>query len=106
MAGLIKSQILKHLSKFTKNLSSDKINVSTFKGEGELSNLELNEDILTQLLELPTWLRITKAVCNRVAVKIQWTKLKSQPICLYLDEIIIETETCEQPRTPSSSEIG
>ncbi|KAH9519137.1 UHRF1-binding protein 1, partial [Bulinus truncatus] len=102
MASLLKNQILKHLSKFTKNLSADKINLSTLKGEGELSNLELNEDILTQLLELPTWLRITKAVCNRVSVKIQWTKLKSQPICLYLDEIIIETETCEKPRPPNS----
>ncbi|KAK3796295.1 hypothetical protein RRG08_041609 [Elysia crispata] len=70
MAALLKNQILKHLSKFAKNLSSDKINLSTLKGEGEMSNLELNEDILTQLLELPTWLRITKAVCNRVAVKV------------------------------------
>ncbi|CAL1533724.1 unnamed protein product, partial [Lymnaea stagnalis] len=102
MAVLLKNQILKHLSKFTKNLSGDKINLSTLKGEGELSNLELNEDILTQLLELPTWLRITKAVCNHVRVKIQWTKLKSQPIRLYLDEVIVETETCEQPRPPNN----
>ncbi|XP_059172089.1 bridge-like lipid transfer protein family member 3B isoform X2 [Physella acuta] len=102
MAALLKNQILKHLSKFTKNLSADKINLSTLKGEGELSNLELNEDILTQLLELPTWLRITKAVCNKVSVKIQWTSLKSQPIRLYLDEVIVETETCEQPRAPNN----
>ncbi|XP_055899338.1 bridge-like lipid transfer protein family member 3A isoform X3 [Biomphalaria glabrata] len=102
MASLLKNQILKHLSKFTKNLSADKINLSTLRGEGDLSNLELNEDILTQLLELPTWLRITKAVCSRVSVKIQWTKLKSQPICLYLDEVILEAETCEQPRPPNT----
>ncbi|KAK6972753.1 UHRF1-binding protein 1, partial [Biomphalaria glabrata] len=33
---------------------------------------------------------------------IQWTKLKSQPICLYLDEVILEAETCEQPRPPNT----
>ncbi|KAK6191468.1 hypothetical protein SNE40_003151 [Patella caerulea] len=101
MASLLKNQILKHLSKFTKNLSPDKINLSTLKGEGELSNLELDENVLTELLDLPTWLNIKKASCNRVSIKIQWTKLKSQPILLCLDEVIIETETCETPRPPS-----
>ncbi|KAK7486402.1 hypothetical protein BaRGS_00022326, partial [Batillaria attramentaria] len=103
MSSLLKNQILKHLSKFTKNLSSDRLNVSAIKGEGELSNLELDEEVLTDLLELPTWLKITRASCNRVAIKIQWTKLKSQPICLYLDEVVVEMETCETPRPPSSS---
>lgn len=68
--------------RFTKNLSADKINLSTFKGEGELSNLELDEDVLTELLELPSWLRLTNAWCNRVSFRIQWTKLKSVPIFL------------------------
>jgi hypothetical protein len=68
--------------RFTKNLSADKINLSTFKGEGELSNLELDEDVLTELLELPSWLRLTSAWCNRVSFRIQWTKLKSVPIFL------------------------
>lgn len=68
--------------RFAKNLNADKINISTLKGEGELSNLELNEEILMQLLDLPSWLILTKAVCNKINVKIQWTKLKSQPICL------------------------
>lgn len=68
--------------RFTKNLSADKINLSTFKGEGELSNLELDETVLTELLELPSWLRLTSAWCNRVSFRIQWTKLKSVPIFL------------------------
>ncbi|KAL8579231.1 hypothetical protein ACOMHN_010815 [Nucella lapillus] len=102
MTSLLKNQILKHLSKFTKNLSSDRLNVSAIKGEGELSNLELDEDVLTDLLELPTWLKIAQVTCNRVAIKIQWTKLKSQPICLYLDEVVVEMETCETPRPPTT----
>lgn len=70
------------IHRFTKNLSADKINLSTFKGEGELSNFELNEVVLTDLLELPSWLRLRKAWCNKVLFRIQWTKLKSVPIQL------------------------
>ena len=57
MAALIKNQILKHLSKFVVNLSPSQINLSTLKGEGELTGLELNCVVLTQLLELPVWVR-------------------------------------------------
>lgn len=66
--------------RFTKNLSPDKINLSTFKGEGELNFLELDEIVLTELLELPSWARLTSAWCNKVSFRIQWTKLKSVPI--------------------------
>ena len=73
--------------RFAKNLSHDQIQLSTLKGEGELKNLELNDEVLTELLELPSWLKLSKATCNRVAVRIQWTKLKSVPIHLSLDEV-------------------
>ncbi|XP_066140854.1 bridge-like lipid transfer protein family member 3B isoform X1 [Euwallacea fornicatus] len=102
MVSIIKNQLLKHLSRFTKNLSADKINLSTFKGEGELTNLELNEDVITDLLELPCWLRLTKAWCNKVTFRITWTKLKNVPICLSLDEVDINVETCEELRNMSN----
>ncbi|XP_031847067.1 bridge-like lipid transfer protein family member 3B isoform X3 [Nomia melanderi] len=104
MVSLIKKQLLKHLSRFTKNLSADKINLSALKGEGELSNLELDETVLTDLLELPSWLRLTNAWCNKVSFRIQWTKLRSVPIYLRLDEVHIEVETCEDLRDLSSSQ--
>jgi len=57
--------------RFAKNLSPDKINISTLKGEGELTNLELDENVLMDLLELPTWMKLTKAVCNKVNLKVR-----------------------------------
>ncbi|XP_069133817.1 bridge-like lipid transfer protein family member 3B [Argopecten irradians] len=102
MASILKNQILKHLSKFTKNLSPDKINLSTLRGEGELSNLELDENILMDLMDLPTWMKLSKAVCNKLTIKIMWTKLKSQPISIFLDEVILEMETCDDPRPPNN----
>ncbi|KAK3923200.1 UHRF1-binding protein 1-like [Frankliniella fusca] len=101
MVSIIKNQLLKHLSRYTKNLREDQINLSAFKGEGDLANLELDELVLTDLLELPSWLRLTSARCNRVNFRIQWTKLKSVPIFLTLDEVQIEVETCEDLRSMS-----
>ena len=98
MAGLIKGQILKHLSKFVLNLNPNQISLSTLKGEGELSNLELNCAVLTELLELPVWVRLVQASCNRAAIRIQWTKLKTVPIQLNLDEIRVKIETCDEFR--------
>jgi len=98
MAGLIKGQILKHLSKFVLNLNPNQISLSALKGEGELLNLELNCAVLTELLELPVWVRLVEATCNRAAIRIQWTKLKTVPIQLSLDEIRVKIETCEDLR--------
>ncbi|XP_033845315.1 UHRF1-binding protein 1-like isoform X3 [Periophthalmus magnuspinnatus] len=101
MAGLIKKQILKHLSRFAKNLSPDKINLSTLKGEGQLTNLELDEEVLQSLLDLPTWLAINHVGCNKAAIRIPWTKLKTHPICLTLDKVVMEMSTCDEPRPPN-----
>ncbi|KAJ8381641.1 hypothetical protein SKAU_G00024190 [Synaphobranchus kaupii] len=101
MAGLIKKQILKHLSRFAKNLSPDKINLSTLKGEGQLTNLELDEEVLQSMLDLPTWLAINKVGCNKASIRIPWTKLKTQPISLSLDKVVMEMSTCDEPRPPN-----
>lgn len=77
-----KAIIIFVFQRFVKNLSPDKINLSTLRGEGELSNLELDEKVLTSLLELPNWLTLDRAWCNRVSIRIPWTKLKSVPIYL------------------------
>ncbi|XP_072279045.1 bridge-like lipid transfer protein family member 3A isoform X2 [Pyxicephalus adspersus] len=53
------------------------------------------------MLDLPTWLAITRVYCNRAAIRIQWTKLKTHPICLMLDKVEIEMKTCEEPRPPN-----
>ncbi|XP_038052291.1 UHRF1-binding protein 1-like isoform X2 [Patiria miniata] len=98
MASIIKGQIIKHLSKFAKNLSQDRIRLSTLKGEGNLSDLELDEDALMEVLEFPSWLVLNKAVCNKLSVKIPWTKLKTHPICIYLDQVELEMATCRTLR--------
>ncbi|XP_072945502.1 bridge-like lipid transfer protein family member 3B [Epargyreus clarus] len=98
MVTIIKNQLLKHLSRFTKNLSPEQISLSALRGAGELQDLTLDEDLLTDLLELPGWVRLTSAKCNRASFRIQWTKLKTVPIMLNLDEVHIALEVCMEPR--------
>nr|XP_009675907.1 PREDICTED: UHRF1-binding protein 1-like [Struthio camelus australis] len=86
---------------FTKNLSPDKINLSTLKGEGQLTNLELDQEVLQNMLDLPTWLAINKVFCNKASIRIPWTKLKTHPISLSLDKVVMEMSTCEEPRAPN-----
>uniref|UniRef100_A0A8C7U667 Bridge-like lipid transfer protein family member 3A n=1 Tax=Oncorhynchus mykiss TaxID=8022 RepID=A0A8C7U667_ONCMY len=101
LCHLSDSNIITKSMGFTKNLSPDKINLSTLKGEGQLSNLELDEEVLQNMLDLPTWLAVTRVYCNKAAIRIQWTKLKTSPICLFLDKVEVEMRTCEEPRAPN-----
>ncbi|XP_018416102.1 PREDICTED: UHRF1-binding protein 1 [Nanorana parkeri] len=95
------SHLRRHIARFAKNLSPEQINLSTLRGEGQLTDLELDEEALQNMLDLPTWLAITRVYCNRAAIRIQWTKLKTNPICLMLDKVEIEMKTCEDPRPPN-----
>ncbi|KHN82696.1 UHRF1-binding protein 1-like [Toxocara canis] len=107
MTSLIKYQIIKHLSKFARNVTPDQISVQILSGKGELKNIELNEVVLTEVLELPTWLRVKRARCNRVAVKVPWTRLKSSPVQLFVDEIQVEVElTSEGPLSSGSNPLS
>lgn len=56
--------------RFLKNVSANQINISTFKGEGEMKNIQLDENLLMDLMEIPTWLRITSARCNKAGIKV------------------------------------
>ncbi|VDD93793.1 unnamed protein product [Enterobius vermicularis] len=103
MTSLIKNQIIKHLSKFARNIAADQIDVKILSGKGELKNIEINEVVLTEVLELPTWLRIRKAFCNRVAVRVPWTRLRSSPIQLFIDEINVEVELTSEPLVSDGS---
>lgn len=66
--------------RFARNITPDQISVEVLRGKGQLRDIILNEDVLSEKLELPVWLRIKHASCNRVTVKIPWTQLKSRPV--------------------------
>ncbi|VUZ55776.1 unnamed protein product [Hymenolepis diminuta] len=100
MPSIIKQQILKPLAVFAKNLDLDRIKLSALKGELNMENLELNEEVLMDFLEFPMWMRINSAVCSKIAVKIPWTNLRSKPIFMVIDSVDVKVEVLEKPRQP------
>lgn len=58
--------------RFIKNLFFDKINLSIFKGEGELKNLELDEEVFQNMLDLLIWFVINKVFCNKVFIRVRF----------------------------------
>lgn len=78
------SYILNLYSRFVKNLEPSQISLKFLKGEGELFNLELNEKVLTDLLELPPWLQLKKATCNRICAKVFNNKIRNIFLFLFI----------------------
>lgn len=56
--------------RFTKNLSPDQLQLSLLRGTCRLETLELEENALMELLDLPTWLLLKKATCYDVTAKV------------------------------------
>jgi len=82
-------------ARIAKNFDADSISVSLWWGEAEIRNLQLDEQVLTDLLGLPKWLRLTQATVNRVSIRTKWFSLKS----VALDEVVVVLETCN-PKPP------
>uniref|UniRef100_A0A915NSD9 Chorein N-terminal domain-containing protein n=1 Tax=Meloidogyne floridensis TaxID=298350 RepID=A0A915NSD9_9BILA len=64
--------------------------------------LELNEEVISERLEFPPWLKIVKAHCSSVTVKIPWTQIKSAPVQLYVEELQVVIRLV----TPTSPNIS
>jgi len=56
--------------RFAKNLDPNSLSLKFLKGEGELTNLELDEGVISDLLEFPPWLQLSKVTCNRISAKV------------------------------------
>ncbi|CAL8086605.1 unnamed protein product [Calicophoron daubneyi] len=106
MFSLIKAQVIKPFLKFTKNLSADQINISVLKGEGELKSLELDENNMMELLDLPTWLQLRRAYCSNIKFKIHWTKLETHPVFVTIDRVDVDIEALSEPRPEMDSTIA
>ena len=74
------SPVCLHHSRFTKHLNPDDISLSFLKGKGELKNLDLNADFITDVLRLPPWIRIKSVFCDQIKIEVPFTDLHKSPI--------------------------
>ena len=88
-----------HLIFYTDIFDSNKL--SSIKGEAEVRNIALSPLALQDLLNLPTWLRINSARVNSVSLKIQWMQIQKVPIRISFDQVSLEAEALNEPRSPN-----
>lgn len=101
MESLVIKMLKKHLKLFIKNFKPDQLSVSATKGEGSMTDLELNEEVIQELLYIPMNLAVTKSTCDLLTLKIPWTSLSSKPVTLTLNRVDIDLREPEEikPRT-------
>ncbi|PRP88801.1 hypothetical protein PROFUN_00269 [Planoprotostelium fungivorum] len=87
MESIVTKMLRKYLSLFINNFSKDNFNLSIMKGRGEYRNLELNNQVIQEVLWIPTNLTVQKATCNLLNINVHWTKLSSVPIVISLDRV-------------------
>ena len=66
--------------RFTKDLKPSDISLSFLRGKGELRNLELNSELITDALGLPPWISVNRVFCDSVRVSVPFTDLNKSPI--------------------------
>ena len=67
-------------SRFTKDLKPADISLNFLTGKGELHNLELNAEYITEVLQLPPWIHISRVVCNTIRAHVPFTSLRNDPV--------------------------
>eukprot|EP00818_Percolomonas_sp_WS_P001750 CAMPEP_0117442608 /NCGR_PEP_ID=MMETSP0759-20121206/4245_1 /TAXON_ID=63605 /ORGANISM="Percolomonas cosmopolitus, Strain WS" /LENGTH=114 /DNA_ID=CAMNT_0005234513 /DNA_START=154 /DNA_END=495 /DNA_ORIENTATION=+ len=92
MDRIISNALSRYMNVFVKNWSKNALSLSVLKGEGKLSNLELNEIVLQEIFDMPM-LKVISAKLNELKVKLPaLTRLKSDPVQLVIDhfELVLE----------------
>eukprot|EP01133_Synstelium_polycarpum_P004013 gene4013-4648_t len=89
MEAIVLKVLKKYLKLFIKNFKSDNFSLSLLKGEGQLVDLDLNENVIQELLLLPPQLRVISATCDTLVAKVPWTSYKKEPITMSMNSINI-----------------
>ena len=63
-----RSSVVNLTPRFAKDFDANQLKFSSLS-QAFLSDLVLNEDVLSNVLELPVWIKLTRAVCNRVSIQ-------------------------------------
>ena len=66
--------------RFTKDLKPSDISLNFLTGKGTLLNLELNAQFITEVLQLPPWIQISRVVCDKIRGRVPFTSLSSEPV--------------------------
>ncbi|KAF0974610.1 hypothetical protein FDP41_006642 [Naegleria fowleri] len=94
---LISNVLGKYLSVFIKNWGKEALSLSFLKGTGALTNLQVNEQVIQEVLPID-FLQVMDAHVNQLSIRLPGiTRLTNDPIILTLDRLIINLEEPIKP---------
>ena len=80
------SMLKTYLGPYVKNLDSQKLDISVWKGKVELEDLELNPDALHGL-GLP--IKIVAGSLKKLVLQVPWSSLSSKPVVAEVEEVFL-----------------
>ncbi|EFA83100.1 hypothetical protein PPL_03890 [Heterostelium album PN500] len=95
MEAIVLKVLKKYLKLFIKNFTPDNFSLSLLKGEGQLVDLHLNENVIQELLLIPPQLRVIQASCDTLTAKVPWTSYRKDPITMSMQTISIQLKEPE-----------
>ncbi|KAI0224021.1 Vacuolar protein sorting-associated protein 13A [Lamellibrachia satsuma] len=86
MDHLVANLLNQYLGKYIQNLESENLNVGIFRGEVELTDLQLRPEALFEL-QLPV--EVKAGVVGKIRLTIPWTSLYTSPVTAVLEDVYI-----------------
>ncbi|RWR80582.1 Pleckstrin domain-containing protein [Cinnamomum micranthum f. kanehirae] len=83
----------KYLGNYVKGLSKEALKISAWRGDVELTNMQLKPEALNAL-KLPV--KVKAGFLGSVKIKVPWSRLGQEPVLVYLDRIFILVEPATQ----------
>ncbi|KAF8380627.1 hypothetical protein HHK36_028116 [Tetracentron sinense] len=79
----------KYLGNYVRGLNKEALNISVWKGDVELTNMQLKPEALNAL-KLPV--KVKAGFLGSVKLKVPWSRLGQDPVLVYLDRIFLLAE--------------
>ncbi|GAB2273666.1 hypothetical protein Dimus_008448 [Dionaea muscipula] len=76
----------RYLGNYVKGLSKEALKISVWKGDVELTNMQLKPEALNSL-QLP--IKVKAGFLGSVKLKVPWSRLGQDPVLVYLDRIFV-----------------
>ncbi|KAG9452487.1 hypothetical protein H6P81_005391 [Aristolochia fimbriata] len=83
----------KYLGNYVKGLSREALKISVWRGDVELTNMQLKPEALNAL-KLPV--KVKAGFLGSVKLKVPWSRLGQEPVLVYLDRIFLLVEPATQ----------
>eukprot|EP00762_Andalucia_godoyi_P002557 ANDGO_03327.mRNA.1 Vacuolar protein sorting-associated protein 13a len=89
MSAFLANALIRRLELYVKNLQKEQVSLSVAKGDIQLRDVFLNEDVVQEIIGTPN-LKVVGAKCGHIQIRIPWRRIKHDPAIVDIDKLVIE----------------